>query len=218
MTNNTDELLPCPFCGELPTWGKHSCEGACFLECTPCGVRKNTVFNKGKAIKAWNTRKALPDDRQDALEAVIEADHLTDGRTMEIDIIHSKTIRAALTSCKENTDTLTQDNDCVRQAALRQPQVDVKRKDIIAIARELIKRWDGGLAAGSATKEMESVIKAYMQQPDQSEAIRDLAGALSDLCRFNYIKEDSSIKRHEYWVRAAQALTKHADAIKKAGA
>jgi hypothetical protein len=46
-----------------------------------------------------------------------------------------------------------------------QPKSNIKHKDIVEIARNFLERWDGGLAIGSATEEMQKVIQDLQPKP-----------------------------------------------------
>lgn len=55
----SEELKPCPFCGEPATPG--FCAQNNFVRCTGCSCRTWSCYDTAaKAIAAWNTRKHAP--------------------------------------------------------------------------------------------------------------------------------------------------------------
>lgn len=137
---NRDELMEA--LGALPRWG----------ECSSQDV--NTWYDEFYTTIRAHLSQPLPEEREGALEAVIAADHMTDGRTMEIDIIYSKTIRAALEQ-PDHSEAVISAKDTIIEGLMQNTESQKQTHDV------LIKR----LAASE-------------------EAVRQLAAALRIADRF----------------------------------
>lgn len=59
---DASKLLPCPFCGRSPRHTYHGYSESWKVECSWDCPSKTSSTDKQLAIKAWNTRAALPGD------------------------------------------------------------------------------------------------------------------------------------------------------------
>ena len=75
----TDDLKPCPFCGEIDTIIRNGTveDDWCAVSCEKCYSQGPHQYTDPHAIAAWNTRAAIPDpechDTIAALRAEVDA-------------------------------------------------------------------------------------------------------------------------------------------------
>jgi Lar family restriction alleviation protein len=72
----SQELLPCPFCGDEAELGNGAdCygHGYYYIGCPRCGARGPSYYDMNEAPPAWNTRHQSTAPLIEALEALIEA-------------------------------------------------------------------------------------------------------------------------------------------------
>lgn len=171
MTHNTDaELLPCPFCGELPIVAKHFREDMHTLihRCKVAGAISWDFGCKARHIEQWNTRAPAAPVPQGWKLVPIEP-HT--GRNYEAGLWSRRNWEAALedqaaapqppeSGCSvSNGVTLAVTKPCVELAPLTAKQIDAAAK---CIAESMDYPWGGMMESGRES--MRAIAKAAIER------------------------------------------------------